>query len=454
MVLQGPQGQLAEDHRQEQEPQAEEDAHRRHREPVPAVGQLAHQKQQQEQGGLDGQIQGEIFVPEKGGQRELPEEHRDEDQAQAEDAPHGRPREPGPAVAQDADQEQQQEQSRLHGQVEGGLPPRQPLRPRQGGQERGQEDQPRAEEHRRTRHGKPCPPGVEATDQKQELQPHQEGGRGQMPLDPLRFGIHDRQGRHQGGGGGQPHRRQDNPEPAQGPLRRQVADGAAQQHGAEEDVEGRPVVPGQAEVLGRQAVGGAALRVLAGGEQLMLGDPQHGADVPEQCHVRVAHPPLPFADGGLRHVQLLGELPLGQAHGPPPLPDVLAEGFFTFHVEPPQSFSEVLQAWLHCMTGGAKSQPFPGDFRLDRWESPLFARLCGLSAWMRKRKPRASLGEARGLEWKTIGLAYAFRRRAKARWMALTHSTMGITLTASSRATAYSGRLMCSSMKASEMPGR
>ena len=60
--------------------------------PVPAVGQLAHQKQQQEQGGLHGQIQGELSVPEEGGQRELPEELRGKDQAQAEETPHGRPR--------------------------------------------------------------------------------------------------------------------------------------------------------------------------------------------------------------------------------------------------------------------------------------------------------------------------------------------------------------------------
>lgn len=68
----------------------------------------------------------------------------------------------------------------------------------------------------------------------------------------------------------------------------------AQQDPAENNAHKDAEIPGQALVFLRQPFRGTLFRIHAGGEQLMFGHAQHGADVPQQGHIRVTHASLPF----------------------------------------------------------------------------------------------------------------------------------------------------------------
>lgn len=95
--------------------------------------------------------------------------------------------------------------------------------------------------------------------------------------------------------------------------RGQVHNGADQQHSAIEDKLGQTGAAAEPGVAFGQPVGIALAGVLTAGEQLMLGDGQHFADVLDQGNIRVAEPPLPFGDGGLGDKEAGGKIFLGHA---------------------------------------------------------------------------------------------------------------------------------------------
>ena len=99
---------------------------------------------------------------------------------------------------------------------------------------------------------------------------------------------------------------------------------------------------------------GVGLVVVAGGEELVLGDVQSGADGHDHGHVRVGQRALPLAHGRLGDKQLLGQLPLGQPRLQPLFADVVAKGFLFVHVK----HSPLIRMCSHPTPAAGKSQGF------------------------------------------------------------------------------------------------
>ena len=256
-------------------------------------GAYRHGQKRKQQQRLDGKIEKRFVPVERVWQRQLAQKHRQQEKAEAKDDAHRRRSKPASVRMDAADGEQEQKRCKIERQAYARLSPGKTGRKRQPRQKKRHKHDANAEPDAGRRDEEPAAVCVHTAHAEQQQQRGERRKKARRADGLFRHTVKGQDAWQQRDGRGQKQAGQHNKKPAERMLRAEVADGAAEQRRAKEDVLRKAVVAGKPAVFSGQLFRCARLGVDAGREQLVLRDLQHLTDGAQQCNIGVAQARFP-----------------------------------------------------------------------------------------------------------------------------------------------------------------